>query len=71
MIEPEVTYLDLDGLMSLAESFLTHIVTRVLEAHTPDLKTIGKDITKLEAVIADLQRAKPKAVNPHIVGSRA
>jgi len=52
MIEPEVTYMDLDGLMSLAESFLTHIVTRVLEAHTADLKTIGKDVTKLEAVIA-------------------
>ena len=52
MIEPEVTYMDLDGLMDLAQSFLTHIVTRVLEAHTPDLKIIGKDITKLEAVIA-------------------
>jgi asparaginyl-tRNA synthetase len=52
MIEPEVTYMDLDGLMDLAESFLTHIVTRVLELHTADLKTIGKDITKLEAVIA-------------------
>jgi len=52
MIEPEVTYMDLDGLMSLAESFLTHIVTRVLELHTTDLKTIGKDVTKLEAVIA-------------------
>jgi asparaginyl-tRNA synthetase len=52
MIEPEVTYMDLDGLMNLAESFLTHIVTRVLELHTPDLKIIGKDITKLEAVIA-------------------
>jgi asparaginyl-tRNA synthetase len=52
MIEPEVTYMDLDGLMNLAESFLTHIVTRVLELHTADLKTIGKDITKLEAVIA-------------------
>jgi len=52
MIEPEVTYMDLDGLMSLAESFLTHIVTRVLELHTADLKTIGKDVTKLEAVIA-------------------
>ena len=52
MIEPEVTYMDLDGLMSLAESFLTHIVTRVLELHTADLKIIGKDITKLEAVIA-------------------
>ena len=52
MIEPEVTYMDLDGLMSLAESFLTHIVTRVLETHRADLKVIGKDITKLEAVIA-------------------
>ena len=51
MIEPEVTYLDLDGLMSLAEGFLTHIVTRVLETHRADLKVIGKDITKLEAVI--------------------
>jgi asparaginyl-tRNA synthetase len=52
MIEPEATYLDLDGLMSLAEGFLTHIIKRVLEAHTADLKVIGKDITKLEAVIA-------------------
>ncbi|MGA7155992.1 MAG: asparagine--tRNA ligase [Acidobacteriaceae bacterium] len=50
MIEPEVTYMDLDGLMDLAESFLTHIVKRVLETHSNDLKTIGKDITKLEAV---------------------
>jgi asparaginyl-tRNA synthetase len=52
MIEPEVTYLDLDGLMDLAETFLTHIVTRVLETHRTDLKVIGKDITKLEAVIS-------------------
>jgi asparaginyl-tRNA synthetase len=52
MIEPEVTYLDLDGLMTLAEDFLTHIVTRVLESHRADLKVIGKDVTKLEAVIA-------------------
>ena len=52
MIEPEVAYLDLDGLMDLAEGFLTHIVTRVLESHRNDLATIGKDITKLEAVIA-------------------
>jgi asparaginyl-tRNA synthetase len=52
MIEPEATYLDLDGLMDLAEGFLTHIVTRVLETHRNDLAVIGKDITKLEAVIA-------------------
>ena len=52
MIEPEVTYLDLDGLMTLAEGFLTHIVRRVLETHRADLTVIGKDIAKLEAVIA-------------------
>jgi asparaginyl-tRNA synthetase len=52
MIEPEVCYLDLDGLMGLAEGFLTHIVTRVLEKHRGDLKVIGKDVSKLEAVAA-------------------
>src|ERR1700722_9116306 len=53
MIEPEVCYMDLEGLMTMAEGFLTHIVTRVLETHRDDLKVIGKDVTKLEAVIAD------------------
>ncbi len=52
MIEPEVTYLDLAGLMDLAEGFLTHIVRRVLETHRADLAVIGKDIAKLEAVVA-------------------
>ena len=52
MIEPEVCYLNLEGLMSLAEGFLTHIVTRVLEQHSGDLKVIGKDISKLEAITA-------------------
>jgi asparaginyl-tRNA synthetase len=52
MIEPEEAYLDLDGLMTLAENFLTHIVMRVLESHRADLAVIGRDISKLEAVIA-------------------
>ena len=52
MIEPEVTYLDLDGLMQLADDFLSHIVTRVLETHRADFKVIGKDVSKLEAIIA-------------------
>ena len=52
MIEPEATYLELDGLMQLADDFLSHIVTRVLETHRKDLKVIGKDVAKLEAVIA-------------------
>jgi asparaginyl-tRNA synthetase len=52
MIEPEAYYLDLDGLMELAEKSLTHIVKAVLEKHRGDLKVIGKDVSKLEAVVA-------------------
>ncbi|MES2391295.1 MAG: asparagine--tRNA ligase [Acidobacteriota bacterium] len=52
MIEPEAVYMDLDGLMTLAEDFLTHIVKRVLESHRADLKVIGKDVAKLEAITA-------------------
>ena len=39
-----------DGLMNLAEGFLTHIVKRVLEQHRADLTVIGRNIEKLEAV---------------------
>jgi asparaginyl-tRNA synthetase len=52
MIEPEVAFMDLEGDMQLAEAFLSHIVTRVLDLHRADLKVIGRDIAKLEAVIA-------------------
>jgi asparaginyl-tRNA synthetase len=52
MIEPEVAFLELDGLLELAENFITHIVTRVLEHHRADLKVIGRDVTKLEAILA-------------------
>jgi asparaginyl-tRNA synthetase len=52
MVEPEVAFLELDGLLDLAEAYITHIVTTVLTHHRADLKVIGKDIAKLEAVIA-------------------
>lgn len=50
MIEPEVAYLELDGLMDLAEAFITHIVSRILAQHRADLKLIGRDVAKLEAI---------------------
>lgn len=53
MIEPEVAYMDLNGLMDLAEAFLIHILRFVLHHHRADLVTIGRDIAKLEAVLAD------------------
>lgn len=50
MIEPEVAYLELDGLMELAEKFVSHIVKRVLEGHQADLKVLQRDVAKLEAI---------------------
>ncbi|WP_213803973.1 asparagine--tRNA ligase [Granulicella sp. dw_53] len=52
MIEPEVAFLELDGLLELAEGFISHIVTTVLAQHRADLKVIGRDVEKLEAVVA-------------------
>lgn len=59
MIEPEVAFLELDGLLTLAESFITHIVGSVLQHHRADLKVIGRDIAKLEAVIAPEHDTNP------------
>lgn len=50
MIEPEVAFAGLDDLMVLAEEFLSHIVQRVLENRAADLKVIGRDASKLEAI---------------------
>src|SRR3954465_8770391 len=50
MVEPEVAYLELDGLMDLAEEFISFIVQRVLERRASDIQTIGRDVSKLENV---------------------
>ena len=50
MVEPEVAYATLDDLMDLAENFISAIVKRCLEKRQSDLKTIGRDISKLEKI---------------------
>ena len=47
MIEPEVAYCDLDGLLEIAENFLSHIVQSVLKNRAPELAVIGRDTAKL------------------------
>jgi asparaginyl-tRNA synthetase len=56
MIEPEMAYAGLDDLMALAENFIAFIISRVLERHAADLKVIGRDVTKLEAIKAPFPR---------------
>jgi asparaginyl-tRNA synthetase len=58
MVEPEVAYCDLDGLMELAEQFLSFIVDRVLTRRAPDLKVIGRDTAKLETIKAPFPRLR-------------
>ncbi|HET7435874.1 MAG TPA: asparagine--tRNA ligase [Thermoanaerobaculia bacterium] len=50
MVEPEVAFLDFEGLQKLAEEFVEYIVGRVLDRQMEALKGLERDITKLEAV---------------------
>ncbi|OQY06001.1 MAG: hypothetical protein B6I25_04770 [Planctomycetales bacterium 4572_13] len=49
MVEPEVAYIDLPGLLDLAEEFVFSIVQRVLKDNHDELETLGADIAALEA----------------------
>ncbi|HET6610976.1 MAG TPA: asparagine--tRNA ligase [Kofleriaceae bacterium] len=50
MVEPEVAFLELEGIMDLAEDFVASIVWRVLETRREELKTLERDIAPLEKV---------------------
>ena len=50
MVEPEVAFTDLDGVMDLAEDFLCHIVAHVLATRRAELTILERDIASLEAV---------------------
>ncbi len=50
MVEPEIAFIDLDGIMDLCEDFVCHIVGRVLETRRPELEILERDLAPLEAV---------------------
>jgi asparaginyl-tRNA synthetase len=50
MVEPEVAYIDLPGLLELAEHFVSSVVKRVLKDNRPELETLGADIAMLEKI---------------------
>lgn len=56
MIEPEVAFMDLDGLLELAENFLSHIVQSVLKSRASELVVIGRDPAKLQAICPPFPR---------------
>jgi asparaginyl-tRNA synthetase len=50
MVEPEVAFIDLVGLLELAENFVSSIVAQVLQNNRSQLETLGADIAALEKV---------------------
>ena len=50
MVEPEVAFLELDGIMDLAEDFVCAVVEQVLANRRRELETLERDVGKLERV---------------------
>ncbi|HUS14836.1 MAG TPA: asparagine--tRNA ligase [Chloroflexia bacterium] len=56
MVEPEVAFLELDGLLELEEQFISFIVQRVLETRQEELKVLERDTSKLERIVPPFPR---------------
>ena len=50
MVEPEVAFLEFDGLCELAEEFVSELVARVLDRCDEELDVLERDTSKLEQV---------------------
>jgi len=56
MIEPEVAFLELPGLLELAEEFVSYVVGRALDRCKENLKVLERDTTQLEKVVPPFPR---------------
>jgi asparaginyl-tRNA synthetase len=59
-IEPEVAFLEFDGLMELVEDFTCHVVARILDRKSEELKTLERDTSVLENVVSPFPRISYK-----------
>lgn len=50
MLEPEVAYLELDGVMDLAEDMMVYVIETILQKRRDDLLTMERDLAKLENI---------------------
>jgi asparaginyl-tRNA synthetase len=56
MIEPEVAFAHLDDAMALGEGLVAFVVERVLAKRRAELKTLERDVSKLEKVVPPFPR---------------
>lgn len=50
MVEPEIAFIDLPGLLETAENFVSFIVKETLDKNRSELETLGADIEALEKI---------------------
>jgi asparaginyl-tRNA synthetase len=56
MVEPEVAFMELPGLLRLEEEFISYIVQTCLTECREELKVLERDTTKLEAILPPFPR---------------
>ncbi|MFO0726969.1 MAG: asparagine--tRNA ligase [Myxococcota bacterium] len=56
MVEPEIAYMEFDGVMDLIEDFLVNLVSRVMNDHEKDLIALGRNVEAL----AKIQKPFPR-----------
>jgi len=50
MVEPEVAFMELPGLLELAEEFVSYVVARAVGRCRPQLEFLQRDLSRLEAI---------------------
>jgi asparaginyl-tRNA synthetase len=56
MLEPEMAYCDLEGLIQMEEQFISYVVQRCLEERSDELKVLERDVSALERVTPPFPR---------------
>jgi asparaginyl-tRNA synthetase len=61
MLEPEIAYMEMDELMELAEDMTVYMVEQILKNKKDELKTLERDLSKLENIKKPFPRITYKA----------
>lgn len=56
MLEPEAAFMNLEELMDMQETFISHVVETVLEKHAAELEILERDTDRLKAITAPFAR---------------
>ena len=70
MVEPEVAFIDLPGLLELAENFVSFIVAQVLRNNRTELETLGVNIEALEKIQPPFYRLTYTEVGQILTGQK-